>query len=241
MPRPCGLSIRLSCSSSRAAAAPGAASRAVAVLVDHSVRQGPVRCAETQDLHLRSKAATGSRCCSSKATTAKSSASGVWCGWSPLPSMVTAAACGSRPVNASGHGSRCVSSSIGTSTRRPANACRRTSPPGRMHAPPTSVTASASARRASGTSPARERRCCRIRRDSNATTFAATSTGWISTTSADEWVMRDVTPGPWQSALKGGWWLPGRNRCRPATTAHDEHYRGTRVHPPHSGRIVGPA
>lgn len=41
----------------------------------------------------------------------------------------------------------------------------------------------------------------------------------------DEWVVRDVTPGPWQSALKGGWWLPGRNRCRPATTAHDEHYR----------------
>jgi formylglycine-generating enzyme required for sulfatase activity len=41
----------------------------------------------------------------------------------------------------------------------------------------------------------------------------------------DEWVVRDVTWGPWQSALKGGWWLPGRNRCRPATTAHDEHYR----------------
>jgi formylglycine-generating enzyme required for sulfatase activity len=41
----------------------------------------------------------------------------------------------------------------------------------------------------------------------------------------DEWVVRDVTWGRWESALKGGWWLAGRNRCRPATTAHDEHYR----------------
>jgi hypothetical protein len=31
--------------------------------------------------------------------------------------------------------------------------------------------------------------------------------------------------GPWASALKGGWWLAGRNRCRPATVAHDERYR----------------
>ena len=41
----------------------------------------------------------------------------------------------------------------------------------------------------------------------------------------DEWVERDVTPGHWRSALKGGWWLAARNRCRPATTAHDEVYR----------------
>jgi formylglycine-generating enzyme required for sulfatase activity len=41
----------------------------------------------------------------------------------------------------------------------------------------------------------------------------------------DEWVLRDVTWGPWRSALKGGWWLAGRNRCRPATTAHHEGYR----------------
>jgi formylglycine-generating enzyme required for sulfatase activity len=41
----------------------------------------------------------------------------------------------------------------------------------------------------------------------------------------DEWVQRDVTWGRWRSALKGGWWLAGRNRCRPATTAHDERYR----------------
>jgi sulfatase modifying factor 1 len=41
----------------------------------------------------------------------------------------------------------------------------------------------------------------------------------------DEWVERDVTWGRWRSALKGGWWLPARNRCRPATVDHDEHYR----------------
>jgi len=41
----------------------------------------------------------------------------------------------------------------------------------------------------------------------------------------DEWVVRDVSPGEHRSALKGGWWLPGRNRCRPATTAHGESYR----------------
>jgi len=40
----------------------------------------------------------------------------------------------------------------------------------------------------------------------------------------DEWVWRDRTEGPWRSALKGGWWMPARDRCRPATTAHDEHY-----------------
>ncbi len=41
----------------------------------------------------------------------------------------------------------------------------------------------------------------------------------------DEWTVRDVTWGPFRSALKGGWWLAGRNRCRPATTAHGENYR----------------
>jgi formylglycine-generating enzyme required for sulfatase activity len=40
----------------------------------------------------------------------------------------------------------------------------------------------------------------------------------------DEWVVRDVTWGPADGALKGGWWLAGRNRCRPATTAHDDDY-----------------
>ena len=41
----------------------------------------------------------------------------------------------------------------------------------------------------------------------------------------DEWVWRDRTRGEWRSALKGGWWMPARDRCRPATTAHDEHFR----------------
>jgi formylglycine-generating enzyme required for sulfatase activity len=42
----------------------------------------------------------------------------------------------------------------------------------------------------------------------------------------DEWTFRDVTNGQWRSAMKGGWWMAARNRCRPATTAHDEHFHG---------------
>jgi formylglycine-generating enzyme required for sulfatase activity len=42
----------------------------------------------------------------------------------------------------------------------------------------------------------------------------------------DEWTYRDVTNGQWRSALKGGWWMAARDRCRPATTAHDEHFKG---------------
>ena len=42
----------------------------------------------------------------------------------------------------------------------------------------------------------------------------------------DEWTFRDVTNGEWRSALKGGWWMAARDRCRPATTAHDEHFKG---------------
>ena len=40
----------------------------------------------------------------------------------------------------------------------------------------------------------------------------------------DEWVWRDRTGGEWRSALKGGWWMAARDRCRPATTSHDENY-----------------
>jgi len=29
--------------------------------------------------------------------------------------------------------------------------------------------------------------------------------------------------------LKGGWWMPARNRCRPATTAHDDYYKDIQV------------
>jgi hypothetical protein len=42
----------------------------------------------------------------------------------------------------------------------------------------------------------------------------------------DEWTFRDVTNGEWRSAMKGGWWMAARDRCRPATTAHDEHFKG---------------
>lgn len=45
----------------------------------------------------------------------------------------------------------------------------------------------------------------------------------------DEWVERENMPAPNRSALRGGWWLPGRNRCRAATTAHDEAYSGKQV------------
>jgi formylglycine-generating enzyme required for sulfatase activity len=38
----------------------------------------------------------------------------------------------------------------------------------------------------------------------------------------DEWVARERTPGPFHSALKGGWWTAARERCRPATTFHNE-------------------
>jgi len=40
----------------------------------------------------------------------------------------------------------------------------------------------------------------------------------------DEWVWRDRSWGEWRSALKGGWWMPARDRCRPATTAHNERF-----------------
>lgn len=45
----------------------------------------------------------------------------------------------------------------------------------------------------------------------------------------DEWVEREGIAAPRRSALRGGWWLPGRNRCRAATTHHDESYSGKQV------------
>lgn len=45
----------------------------------------------------------------------------------------------------------------------------------------------------------------------------------------DEWVERENMAPPSRSALRGGWWLPGRNRCRAATTAHGEDYSGKQV------------
>jgi hypothetical protein len=45
----------------------------------------------------------------------------------------------------------------------------------------------------------------------------------------DEWVERENVPAPHRSSLRGGWWLPGRNRCRAATTHHPETYGGKQV------------
>jgi len=47
----------------------------------------------------------------------------------------------------------------------------------------------------------------------------------------DESVLREGKEHvePYRNALKGGWWLPARNRCRPATTAHDDNYKDIQV------------
>jgi sulfatase modifying factor 1 len=47
----------------------------------------------------------------------------------------------------------------------------------------------------------------------------------------DEPVLREVARfnPPFRNGLKGGWWMAGRNRCRPATTAHDDYYRDIQV------------
>lgn len=49
------------------------------------------------------------------------------------------------------------------------------------------------------------------------------------TGNVDEWVEREASAPPYRSSLRGGWWLPGRNRCRAATLAHDESYHGKQV------------
>lgn len=47
----------------------------------------------------------------------------------------------------------------------------------------------------------------------------------------DESVLREGPEhvDPFRNALKGGWWMPARNRCRPATTAHDDYYSDIQV------------
>jgi sulfatase modifying factor 1 len=47
----------------------------------------------------------------------------------------------------------------------------------------------------------------------------------------DEPVLREGSAhiDPFRNALKGGWWMPARNRCRPATTAHDDYYQDIQV------------
>ena len=49
------------------------------------------------------------------------------------------------------------------------------------------------------------------------------------TGNVDEWVEREGMAAPNRSSLRGGWWLPGRNRCRAATTHHNEAYGGKQV------------
>jgi len=47
----------------------------------------------------------------------------------------------------------------------------------------------------------------------------------------DEPVLREIArySPPFRNGLKGGWWMAGRNRCRPATTAHDDYYSDIQV------------
>jgi hypothetical protein len=49
------------------------------------------------------------------------------------------------------------------------------------------------------------------------------------TGNVDEWVERENAAPPNRSALRGGWWLPGRNRCRAATLGHAESYTAKQV------------
>ena len=44
------------------------------------------------------------------------------------------------------------------------------------------------------------------------------------TGNVDEWVVNEKGK-PFRSGLKGGWWGPVRDRCRPMTTAHGEEFR----------------
>jgi len=45
----------------------------------------------------------------------------------------------------------------------------------------------------------------------------------------DEPARRGAGTGAFNNALKGGWWMPSQNRCRFATTAHDDFYEGIQV------------
>jgi formylglycine-generating enzyme len=52
------------------------------------------------------------------------------------------------------------------------------------------------------------------------------------TGNVDEWVVNErgsVSKAPYQSGLKGGYWGPVRNRCRPMTTAHNKWHSGYQV------------
>jgi hypothetical protein len=52
------------------------------------------------------------------------------------------------------------------------------------------------------------------------------------TGNVDEWVLNEAGSenGPeYQSGLKGGYWGPVRNRCRPATTDHNRWHHGYQI------------
>lgn len=45
----------------------------------------------------------------------------------------------------------------------------------------------------------------------------------------EEWTTLDKGKAPDRSAMKGAWWLPGKNTCRAATLGHGEVYQGKQV------------
>jgi sulfatase modifying factor 1 len=45
----------------------------------------------------------------------------------------------------------------------------------------------------------------------------------------EEWTTRDHAKAPERSAMKGAWWLPGKNNCRAVTLGHGETYEGPQV------------
>jgi formylglycine-generating enzyme len=45
----------------------------------------------------------------------------------------------------------------------------------------------------------------------------------------EEWATLDNGKAPDRSAMKGAWWLPGKNTCRAATLGHGEIYEGPQV------------
>jgi formylglycine-generating enzyme len=45
----------------------------------------------------------------------------------------------------------------------------------------------------------------------------------------EEWTTLDHSQAPERSAMKGAWWLPGKNNCRAVTLGHGEVYEGPQV------------
>jgi formylglycine-generating enzyme len=45
----------------------------------------------------------------------------------------------------------------------------------------------------------------------------------------DEFVFNEHSYTKYKSGLKGGWWGPVRNRCRPVTDGHNEWHRGYQI------------